>query len=117
MPRVNPPGAPRAPETDPAVDADPEPTVRELRAMIDALREALEAQAAERTDEIQAAVQAATEEIAALRDLADRLRARLEEQAQAHVDDRAAAERAFADERAQLTTTITTLRTRLEESR
>lgn len=111
VPRVTPPGTPAA-----DAGTDVEPTVRELRSMVDALRAALEAQAAERTDEIQAAVRAAAEEIAALRELADTLRARLEEQARAHDDDRAAAERAFADERAQLTATITTLRTRLEES-
>jgi regulator of replication initiation timing len=115
---VTPPGTTGTPATDPAagtgIDADP--TARELRAMVDALREALEAQAAGRSDEIQAAVQAAAEENAALRELADTLRARLEEQARAHDDARAAAERAFADERAQLAATITTLRARLEES-
>ena len=104
------------PSNDVAIDEMTEAAadVRQLRSMIEALREALEQLEAERADAVQAAVRDANDEITQLQGAVSALRAQLETQAADHQDALAAADRAFRDERDQLTKTIAALRTQLE---
>ena len=94
--------------------APSEPTVRELTDTIVALREALEAEAADRDRAVQAAVRDAAEEVAQLRALAEEMRAALENEALDHADALARQDQGFRDERNQLIDTVKALRARLE---
>lgn len=91
-----------------------QPTVRELKETIVALREALEAEAAGRQRAVQAAVRDAAEEIAQLKALAEEMREALEIEALDHADALALQDQAFRDERNQLIATVKALRARLE---
>ncbi|TMK67792.1 MAG: hypothetical protein E6G60_00175 [Actinobacteria bacterium] len=94
-------------------DTDAASEVRELRAMVRALREELERTSFEKEEAVEAAVRGATDEIAQLRASA---REALEDQAADHTQRLADAERAFRDERVQLTGMIAALREQLEGS-
>ena len=97
-------------------DTDAASEVRELRAMVRALREELERTGFEKQEAVEAAVRGATDEIAQLRASAQALREALEDQAADHTQRLADAERAFRDERVQLTGMIAALREQLEGS-
>lgn len=91
-----------------------DPSARELRETVDALRAALEEQAADHRAALQHAIQGAAEEIAQLRELVTSLRVALDDAVLDRTEAVADVARAFAQERNELTATIDELRRRLE---